>query len=153
MRWVQSGAIRIPVHQFPAVSPTAPKILFTDDFKAESYWWDTTGSGAAESQESRELPREVDVAIIGAGYTGLHTAIQTARGGRSTLLLDAEQVGWGCSSRNGGQVGTGLKPGLDALCRTYGASRGHEIFAEGARSLDWIGPVSYTHLTLPTTSP
>jgi glycine/D-amino acid oxidase-like deaminating enzyme len=121
------------------VSPTAPKNLFTDDFKAESYWWDTTGSGAAESQASRELPREVDVAIIGAGYTGLHTAIQTARGGRSTLLLDAEQVGWGCSSRNGGQVGTGLKPGLDALCRTYGASRGHEIFAEGARSLDWIG--------------
>ena len=44
--------------------------------------------------------------IVGSGYTGINAAIETARGGRQTLVLDAEEPGWGCSTRNGGQIST-----------------------------------------------
>ena len=71
------------------------------------YWWD-----ACRVRRCRDtpLPATVDVAIIGSGYTGLHAAMQTARGGRGTLVFDAEDAGFGCSTRNGGQISTSIKP-------------------------------------------
>ncbi len=47
---------------------------------------------------------EVDVAVIGAGYTGLSAALHLGREGMSVAVLDAEEPGFGCSGRNGGQV-------------------------------------------------
>ena len=47
---------------------------------------------------------DVDVAIIGAGYTGLATALCLARDhGIKAVVLEANRTSWGCSSRNGGQ--------------------------------------------------
>ena len=46
----------------------------------------------------------VDVLIVGAGYTGLAAARETAAAGQGTLVLDAGAIGAGCSGRNGGQV-------------------------------------------------
>jgi glycine/D-amino acid oxidase-like deaminating enzyme len=85
------------------------------------------------------LPRQADVAIVGSGYTGLHAALQAARGGRHTLVLDAEDAGWGCSTRNGGQISTSVKPGFAVLARRHGALRAREILLEGRRSLSWFG--------------
>ncbi|MFK7894062.1 MAG: FAD-dependent oxidoreductase, partial [Granulosicoccus sp.] len=68
-------------------------------------------------------PDETDVAIVGSGYTGLHAALQCARGGRSTLVLDAADPGWGCSTRNGGQISTSVKPSLEKLTTKYGRER------------------------------
>lgn len=48
-----------------------------------------------------------DVAIVGAGYTGLSTALHLARGGLDVVVIDAHRAGFGASGRNGGQVGTG----------------------------------------------
>lgn len=45
-----------------------------------------------------------DVTVIGAGFTGLRTAIELAEAGTSVVVLDAGDVGWGASGRNGGQV-------------------------------------------------
>src|SRR5687767_15199919 len=53
------------------------------------------------------LPRCCDVAVIGAGYTGLSAALTLARRGRDVLVLDALEPGSGASTRNGGQVGSG----------------------------------------------
>ena len=79
--------------------------LFTAGFKSEPYWWkDAPRPHIAETT----LPGEIDVLVIGAGYTGLMAARETAKGGRSTLVLDAESAGFGCSSRNGGQVSTSI---------------------------------------------
>ena len=50
----------------------------------------------------------VDVAIIGAGYTGLAAALRLAEGGTSVAVLEAQQVGFGCSGRNSGLVNAGL---------------------------------------------
>ena len=74
--------------------------------------------------------------IIGSGYTGLCASIQTARNQKSTVVLDAQDVGWGGSSRNGGQVSTSLKPNLDELSRKYGEDKAREILKEGIRALD-----------------
>ena len=84
------------------------------DCKLAPYWWDDVPRPAIAEAP---LPGTVDVAVVGAGYTGLHAALQTARGQRSTLVLDAEEAGWGCSTRNGGQVSTSIKPGFDPLAR------------------------------------
>ncbi len=107
-----------------------------EGWKDSAYWLD----GLPPAPTIPDLPlRKVDIAIIGSGYTGLNAAIQTARAGRSTLVLDAENPGWGCSTRNGGQISTSIKPSLQRLTNRFGAARGCAIRQEGESALDWIG--------------
>jgi glycine/D-amino acid oxidase-like deaminating enzyme len=111
------------------------KEIFTKDFKNTAYWWDLV----EEPQADIELPvTKTDVVIIGSGYTGLCAGIQTARAGRETLILDAERLGWGCSSQNGGQVSGLLKPSLADLSRKYGAYKALRILQEGANSMQFL---------------
>jgi len=110
--------------------------LFAPDYKDQPYWWD----GAPRPQlPPVTLPTRTDVLIVGSGYTGLSAALQTARGGRATLVLDAEEAGWGCSSRNGGQISTSIKPSFEELAAKYGGERAHAILKEGHNALAWIG--------------
>lgn len=110
--------------------------LFAPDCKFAPYWWDRTPRPVLAEAA---VPATVDVAIVGSGYTGLNAALQTARGGRSTLVIDAESAGFGCSSRNGGQVSTSVKPSYDTLAKRHGRDRAHAIIREGQRSLEWLG--------------
>lgn len=105
------------------------------DCKLAPYWWDDVPRPVLAETP---LPQAVDVLVVGAGYTGLHAALQTARGGRSTLVIDAEEAGWGCSTRNGGQVSTSIKPGYDLLARRHGAEKAFGILREGQQSLAFI---------------
>src|SRR5262245_13034946 len=70
-----------------------------------------------------------DVAIIGAGYTGLSAARQLKRAGASVAVLDRGLVGSGASSRNAGQVLTGLKLDALTLVSRFGETRARELFA------------------------
>ncbi|MDT3707306.1 MAG: FAD-binding oxidoreductase [Thiobacillus sp.] len=115
---------------------TADADIFTDDFRAAPYWWDGT---PRPELGPVQLPASIDVAVVGSGYTGLHAALQTARGGRSTLVLDAADAGWGCSTRNGGQISTSIKPDLATLARRHGMATARAIHAEGHAALAWIG--------------
>ncbi len=105
------------------------------DCKDSAYWLDDLPPPPATRAEPLA---EVDVAIIGSGYTGMHAAIETARGGRTTLVLDAQDPGWGCSTRNGGQISTSIKPSLKKLGAKYGPDRARAIRREGETALDWI---------------
>lgn len=111
------------------------RTYFTDDFKTTPYWWDQT---PRPSLAATTLPDKADVVIIGSGYTGLCAALQVARAGRSTVVLDAQDAGWGCSSRNGGQIGTSVKPDLAALTKKHGGTAARDIIREGQNALAWI---------------
>jgi glycine/D-amino acid oxidase-like deaminating enzyme len=65
---------------------------------------------------------KVDVAIVGAGYTGLSTALHLAERGVSVCVLEANEPGWGASGR-GGQVNPTLKYDPEQLVRMYGSER------------------------------
>ena len=108
---------------------------FTPDFKTTPYWWDRVPRPALPDAG---LPAKADVAVIGSGYTGLTAALQTARGGRDTVVLDAEDAGWGCSTRNGGQISTSVKPAFDDLSQRHGKERAFGILKEGHNSLSWV---------------
>ena len=110
--------------------------LLAPNYKDSPYWWDRTQRPILEDIE---IPSKVDVAIIGSGYTGLHASIQTARSGRETLVFEAEQAGWGGSSRNGGQVSTSIKPNFTELSRRLGQENAQAILQEGENALEWLG--------------
>ena len=63
----------------------------------------------------------VDLAIVGAGYTGLWAALTAARAGLTVIVLDAHRAGFGASGRNGGQVSSGFNKGQEWLERKMGA--------------------------------
>ncbi len=108
----------------------------SDDFKAQPYWWDQTPRPA---EEADDLPDKTDVLVIGSGYTGLHCALQTAAAGRQTTVIDAEAAGWGCSTRNGGQISGEIKPDYDTLRARYGQDRAYALIKEARSVLDWLG--------------
>jgi len=108
----------------------------SDDFALQPYWWDKTPRPEAEQQV---LPDSTDVLVIGSGYTGIHCALQTAAAGRQTTVIDAQDLGWGCSTRNGGQISGEIKPDYDELSRRYGNAEAHALIAEARNALDWLG--------------
>jgi glycine/D-amino acid oxidase-like deaminating enzyme len=73
-----------------------------------------------------------DVVVIGGGIAGLSCALHLAELGRRVVLLEAHEIGWGASGRNGGQVNPGLKLSPSELLRTYGAELGGRLIALGA---------------------
>ncbi len=103
------------------------------------YWWDTVSDSrlpdAAHGIAAVSRRTSFDVAVIGAGYTGLAAARQLARSGASVVVLERERIGWGASSRNGGQVLTGLKLEPAALVQRFGESRARELFEVSLASL------------------
>ncbi len=95
--------------------------------------------GAAMPQSfDQALPAQVDVLVIGAGYTGLAAAHETAAAGRSTLVLDAGAIGAGCSSRNGGQVAYSIKPTYEELKAKHGADLAFRICREGLDAVAYL---------------
>jgi glycine/D-amino acid oxidase-like deaminating enzyme len=82
------------------------------------------------------LPGDTDVAIVGAGYTGLSAARTLARHGVAVTVVERHRVGCGASGRNGGFVLPGFQPEAGHLVRRYGAERARALF-EG--SMEAIG--------------
>ncbi len=84
------------------------------------------------------LPEMVDVAVVGAGFTGLSAARTLAKRCARVAVLDRETVGWGASSRNGGMVLTGMKLGVSQLIRKYGRELTRRMYAGSLASIDCV---------------
>jgi glycine/D-amino acid oxidase-like deaminating enzyme len=93
---------------------------------------------AMPASSVQPLPGRVDVLVIGAGYTGLSAARETAAAGRSTLVLEAGEMGAGCSSRNGGQVAFSIKPSFTSLQAKFGAEVAFGICREGLDAVAYL---------------
>ena len=72
--------------------------------------------------------RGCDVAVIGAGFTGLSAALACAERGFSVILIEAEHVGFGASGRNGGQLIPGLRWTASELEAELGRERADALF-------------------------
>ncbi|SHE64402.1 gamma-glutamylputrescine oxidase [Microbulbifer donghaiensis] len=71
---------------------------------------------------------EADVCVIGAGYTGLSSALHLAERGYKVVVLEAERVGWGASGRNGGHVGVGQRRGQEDLEKMLGLDTAKQLW-------------------------
>jgi len=68
------------------------------------YWWDAGTDNQPLNLEllaksAEAIPSQADCVVVGAGYSGLSAALTLARAGRSVIVLDSAQPGYGCSGR------------------------------------------------------
>lgn len=104
--------------------------------KMQSYWLDTATPSGDYSET--KIPKEVDVAVVGGGFTGLSTALHAAKSGKSVALLETNTVNWGASGRNGGMATTGLAIGFRDALKRYGQQRAIGYFKEYNHAIDLI---------------
>jgi gamma-glutamylputrescine oxidase len=103
---------------------------------------------------------KADVCIVGGGYTGLSAALHLADAGRKVVLVEANQVGWGASGRNGGQLHSGQRRdqvwlerrvGLDDARRLWRLGEDAKALVRGlidrhAIACDWVpGLIDVVH--------
>ena len=100
-----------------------------------NYWLTTTDF---PKTQPRPLPARVDVAVIGAGFTGLSAARTLAKRAAKVAVLESETIGWGASSRNGGMVLTGMKLGVNKLIAMYGRELTRRMYAASLETLDCV---------------
>ena len=103
-------------------------------YRERVLWQDTA---TAHPVAPADLPATVDVVVVGGGYCGLSAAAELARRGRSVAVLDAHDLGWGASTRNGGMVLPELKAGPRSLERTHG-ELGLRLHAEVEAAFDHV---------------
>jgi glycine/D-amino acid oxidase-like deaminating enzyme len=108
--------------------------VLTEDARFEPIWWEAAGPAPLDETP---LPAGVDVAVVGAGFTGLSAALALLRAGRSVLVLDAGVPGKGASTRNGGMIGSGHRVGLGGLTRRYGRQTALTLLKEGLAAQDF----------------
>ncbi|HEU4918093.1 MAG TPA: FAD-binding oxidoreductase [Candidatus Limnocylindrales bacterium] len=98
------------------------------DYEKRAYWHATMP--VLPDRRGRPLPDVADVVVIGGGYTGVNAARELARAGATVTLLEAETLGFGASTRNGGIVHPGYKWGPEALIERYGQETGRALYHE-----------------------
>ena len=86
-----------------------------------------SNSGSFERGEALSGRHNADVVIIGAGMTGLSTALALRDHGVDVIVLEANEPGWGASGRNGGQINPGLKHDPDEIVKHFGRVQGDRM--------------------------
>jgi glycine/D-amino acid oxidase-like deaminating enzyme len=101
-----------------------------------SYWHET--AAPFEANNPTPVSGHFDVAIIGAGFTGLSAAHSLAKAGLSVAILEAEHVGAGASGRNGGHLNNGLAHDFASAKAHLGATRAHALYQAYDHSINVI---------------
>ncbi|MBI6628923.1 NAD(P)/FAD-dependent oxidoreductase [Pontibaca salina] len=111
----------------------------------------TTSYYAASANPAPKRPvligdHEIDICVVGAGYSGLSTALHLAEKGYHVAIIEGAQIGWGASGRNGGQIVNGLNASLQTIKKRYGqdtatfvagiVQEGGQIIRERVRTYD-----------------
>jgi gamma-glutamylputrescine oxidase len=94
-------------------------MLLHPDFREEPYWW---RAAPPEDTRPEPIPESADVVVVGAGVCGMSAAIEAARQGAKTVVVDGGCLGGGASGRSGGMVTASPKAALyDTLRKPGGA--------------------------------
>jgi glycine/D-amino acid oxidase-like deaminating enzyme len=113
------------------------------DYRSYSFWLETAGEDLVP-RSSLPGPTEADVAILGAGFTGLWTAYYLLRNDPSVhvVVLEAEIAGFGASGRNGAWCNSGFPVSPGELARRFGRERARELLLEMRGAVDEVGRVA-----------
>ena len=91
--------------------------------------WYAATAQTVERQRALAGRETADVCIVGAGFTGISTALHLAERGYSVVVLEAGRIGRGASGRNGGQIGSGLRGSMSTLEPILGPARASTLWA------------------------
>jgi glycine/D-amino acid oxidase-like deaminating enzyme len=98
------------------------------DYERRAFW--QASMPQLPDRSGRDLPASADVVVIGGGYAGVSAARELARRGVAVTLLEANTLGWGASTRNGGIVHAGYKWSARQLIKRYGDDTGRALYQE-----------------------
>ncbi|WP_394146715.1 NAD(P)/FAD-dependent oxidoreductase [Shewanella atlantica] len=106
------------------------------DTYPSSYYFDT----AKELYEHPQLREQidVDVCVIGGGFSGINTAIELAQKGFCVALLEAKRIGWGASGRNGGELIRGIGHNIEQFRSVIGEEGVNAIHQMGFEAVDIV---------------
>jgi glycine/D-amino acid oxidase-like deaminating enzyme len=107
---------------------TAPDVMLHPDLKTEPYWWEAY---RPESSPGHDVPKSTRVVVVGSGYAGLNTALELAKRGIDSVVLEAKELGHGASTRSGGGVAGGINLG-----RSFSGRHGEQDAARQKQSID-----------------
>ena len=126
-------------------APTAPGSAHPggEDYGSYSFWLETAGEDLAP-RPSLSGPTEADVAVLGAGFTGLWTTYYLLRREPSlrVVVLESEIAGFGASGRNGAWCNSGFSVSPGELVRRFGKEAAKDLLLEMRGAVDEIGRVA-----------
>jgi glycine/D-amino acid oxidase-like deaminating enzyme len=94
---------------------------------------------ALPARSGKPLPEALDAVVVGGGYTGVAAARKLASAGASVVVLEANTLGWGASTRNGGIAHPGYKWGPASLVRRYGRELATRLYTDSVEATALIG--------------
>lgn len=100
-------------------------------------YWDISAP-EARSYRNQPLADQADIVVIGGGFTGLSTALHLAKKGASVALLESEILGWGASSRNGGQCNPGITISPETAVRRFGLDKARQLYKVSLDAVDYV---------------
>jgi gamma-glutamylputrescine oxidase len=120
------------------------RLLQTDQALARNSYYTAS---CARSQAWPALQGDVscDVAVVGGGLAGLSAALELAEAGRRVVLLEAHEIGWGASGRNGGQAIHGLACDQSVIERQLGLADARQVWDMTIEAIDLIRRRIATH--------
>jgi len=111
--------------------------------EVNSYYAHSAGPQAAFASLLGD--QRADICIVGAGYTGLSSALHLAERGYSVIVLEAESVGFGASGRNGGHVGIGQRQDQYYLEKQFGYEVARGLWDMGLEAVDTVEQLIQKH--------
>jgi glycine/D-amino acid oxidase-like deaminating enzyme len=87
----------------------------------------TAGGGTELALGGLSGTRDADILVIGGGIGGCSAALHAAEGGSRVILIEANKIGWGAASRNGGHVPPATKHDPDEIIARYGLAAGQRL--------------------------